>query len=54
MLRLFKAFIAFSMVSLVSCEDEFENRVLVLNSDNFEETIARYEYLLVEFYSPEW
>ena len=52
MMRLFKAFLALSSLSLVSSEDEFENSVLVLNSDNFEETVARYEYLLVELFSP--
>jgi len=40
----------FSQVSAA----EWDNGVLVLTDANFDEEIAKYDYLLVEFYAPWW
>ena len=34
--------------------DVFDKGVLVLNDDNFDDAIGRYDYLLINFYNPEW
>jgi hypothetical protein len=33
---------------------ETENGVLILTDQNFDEELAKHEYLLVEFYAPWW
>ena len=47
------AFIGLTMTA-VKAEAEKDEGVLVLTDANFDEEIAKYEHLLVEFYAPWW
>jgi hypothetical protein len=35
-------------------DPEMEEGVLVLNDKNFDEVLAKHDYLMVEFYAPWW
>ena len=46
------AALGFMSATMVNAEAEWDNGVLVLNEDNFDEELAKYDSLLVEFYAP--
>ena len=48
------AYAAIAMFGVAQAEETWEEGVLVLGDSNFDEAIAKYDYLLVEFYAPWW
>ena len=57
MLKTVKAFAVAAVLAFsggVSAEDVWDGDVLVLNDDSLEAAVAKYEYLLVDFYAPWW
>ena len=47
------ATVAMGIFDYVAAAD-WDNGVLVLTDSNFDEELAKYDYLLVEFYAPWW
>ena len=46
------AFATMAMFGVALAEETWEEGVLVLTDSTFDEAIAKYDYLLVEFYAP--
>ena len=45
-------FLFFLIINLISNNEIFEDHILVLNEDNFEQAIKKYDNLLIAFYTP--
>jgi len=48
------ALLSLSYLGVRAFEPEFDEGVIVLGVKNFDDAIAQYENLLVEFYAPWW
>ena len=48
------AYATVAMLGAVHAEEVWEEGVLVLTDSNYKEVMAKYEYLMVEFYAPWW
>ncbi len=49
---MYKYFLFFLIINLISNNEIFEDHILVLNEDNFEQAIKKYDNLLIAFYTP--
>ena len=45
---------ALASMTTMTTDPEMDEGVLVLNDKNFDEVLAKHDYLMVEFYAPWW